>query len=72
VVGFGLVAIDPENTDRIWVGGVAGLFRSEDGGATWEQLGEVANVDSLVISLTVDRVYATADGHTYAWELDER
>lgn len=30
------VLIDPNNTDRIWVGGSNGVFRSLDGGATWQ------------------------------------
>ncbi len=36
------------------------------------RLGTVANVDSLAVSLPANRVYATADGRTYAWELIER
>ncbi|MBK9388050.1 MAG: hypothetical protein IPN34_24800 [Planctomycetes bacterium] len=32
------IAIDPRNTQRIWVGAVSGgLWKSDDGGATWSQ-----------------------------------
>jgi photosystem II stability/assembly factor-like uncharacterized protein len=35
---FGLIAVDPNNAERIWIAGVP-LIESIDGGATWKSLG---------------------------------
>ncbi|MFW6075855.1 MAG: hypothetical protein ACOC9Y_09675, partial [Chloroflexota bacterium] len=67
---FESVVIDPENLDRIWVGGNLGAFMSEDGGSTWERLGSEDAVESIVISRLTDRVFVSADGVTRIWSLD--
>jgi photosystem II stability/assembly factor-like uncharacterized protein len=68
--GFSIARIDPSNPGRIWVGGALGAYRSDDGGQTWHQLGDESSIDSLVISIAVDRVYVSSDGGTRAWTLD--
>lgn len=35
---FGLIEVDPSNSDRVWIAGVP-LIESTDGGATWKSLG---------------------------------
>jgi photosystem II stability/assembly factor-like uncharacterized protein len=70
--GFRLAAVDPSDPDRIWVAGEPGLFRSDDGGATWTRLGNIANVDGLAVSTTSERVFAIANDHAYVWTLDGR
>jgi hypothetical protein len=69
--GFTVVAIHPEDPDRIWIGGQVGAFVSEDGGQTWAQLGDDSAIDSLVVAAGVDRVYVSSDGGTRAWGIGE-
>ena len=67
------MVVDPTNTDRIYVGAAqAGVFRSDDGGATWQNVS--VNDDSangLNDVLTQDsanrvRLAAGSDGRVYA------
>jgi hypothetical protein len=69
-VGFQLAAIDPNDFHHLWVAGTAGLFTSSDDGATWARLGSISKVDSLALSDASNRVFASADGHTYVWALN--
>ena len=68
-VGFQLAVIDPNDPHHLWVAGVAGLFTSVDDGASWVRLGDIANVDSLVVSDETGRVFASSAGHTFVWTL---
>lgn len=47
------IVIDENNPDTVYVGGLNGLFRSEDGGRTWRQLAAgldpAANVNSILL-----------------------
>lgn len=65
---FTVAAIDPANPDRIWIGGHNGAFLSTDTGQTWQQVGETALIDSIVI--TADRVYISANGSTTVWSVE--
>jgi hypothetical protein len=69
-LGFTVVAVHPEDPDRIWVGGQLGAFASTNGGQTWRQLGDNSAIDSLVISTTTNRVYISSDGGTRAWAIE--
>ncbi|HUP44524.1 MAG TPA: YCF48-related protein [Thermoanaerobaculia bacterium] len=52
------IAIDPHDPDYILTGGLTGVYRSVDGGATWEKFSEHVNVESLAIDpRTRDRIY---------------
>ncbi len=52
------LAVDPTNANRVFVGSNLALYRTENGGATWDQLTHwYAN----------RHVYAHADFHTAAW-----
>lgn len=52
------IAIDPHDTDFVLVGGLTGVYRSTDGGASWEQISDQINVESLAIDpRTHDRIY---------------
>jgi hypothetical protein len=52
------LAVDPANANRVFVGANLALYRTEDGGATWDQLTHwFAN----------RHVYAHADFHCAAW-----
>ncbi len=52
------IAIDPHDADFIIVGGLSGVYRSVDGGATWEKISDQANVESVAIDpRTHDRIY---------------
>lgn len=68
---FSSVVIDPENLDRIWVGGNQGAFQSDDGGETWDRLGSGAAVDSIVVSRLTNRVFISGEDSTRIWALDE-
>ena len=67
---FTVARIDPTDTDRIWVGGPLGAWRSADGGKTWTQLGDDSLVDTLVVSSAAGRVFVSSDGGTRMWSLD--
>jgi photosystem II stability/assembly factor-like uncharacterized protein len=43
------IAIDPHDEDFIIAGGLTGVYRSTDGGETWEKLSDQDNVESLAI-----------------------
>jgi photosystem II stability/assembly factor-like uncharacterized protein len=52
------IAIDPHDADFIVVGGLTGVYRSTDGGASWEQISKQTNVESLALDpRTHDRIY---------------
>ena len=52
------IAIDPNDASYILAGGLTGVHRSEDGGASWKKLSEHENVESLAIDpRTRDRIY---------------
>lgn len=65
-----IARIDPENLDRMWVGGTLGAFVSTDTGQTWTRLGGGDAVDSIVVSRLTDRVFVSAEGATRIWSLD--
>lgn len=50
------IVIDPNDTNRIWVAGSSGIFRSTDGGATWQQA-------TNGMPLTTNRRVAVDPGH---------
>jgi photosystem II stability/assembly factor-like uncharacterized protein len=52
------IAIDPHDADFILVGGLTGVYRSMDGGESWEKLSDQTNVESIAIDpRTRDRIY---------------
>ena len=57
------LAVDPARPERVWCGGLAGVWRTEDGGANWRQAG-AALEGSSVSALRAgegDLVYAGTD-----------
>ena len=68
------LAIDPASADRVWAGTSAGVFTSEDGGASWAPLGAGLPAGRPVWSLALDprtrRLHAAVVGgkgvYTYA------
>jgi photosystem II stability/assembly factor-like uncharacterized protein len=57
------LALAPSNPDMVYIGGLGGVWRSEDAGANWESVGSDASAFRFVESLAVDprdsqRVYA--------------
>jgi len=70
------VAVDPLNPQRVYAAGPAGLFRSDDGGLTWETANDglkgeplavtldPASPQTVVAVLTDGSVWRSADGAT--------
>jgi hypothetical protein len=69
-LGFTVVAIHPDNPDRIWIGGQLGAFSSTDGGQTWQQLGDNSPIDTLVVSTATNSVFVSSDGGTRVWAIE--
>ncbi len=61
-LNHGTVAIDPNNHDTVYIGtgeyttgsNGAGIFRSEDGGLTWEQLADADTIGSQFSGIAID------------------
>ena len=52
------IAIDPRDADFVLVGGLTGVYRSSDAGATWTKISDQENVESVAIDpRTHDRIY---------------
>lgn len=52
------IAIDPHDANFVIAGGLTGVYRSTDGGATWTQISTQENVESVAIDpRTHDRIY---------------
>ncbi|MGZ7077978.1 MAG: WD40/YVTN/BNR-like repeat-containing protein [Thermoanaerobaculia bacterium] len=52
------IAIDPRDADLVIVGGLTGVYRSTDAGATWTRISDQENVESVAIDpRTSDRIY---------------
>src|SRR5260221_7681042 len=52
------IAIDPHDASFVVAGGLTGVYRSTDSGATWEKISDQENVESLAIDpRTHDRIY---------------
>ncbi|MCU1229542.1 MAG: hypothetical protein JWO97_2426 [Acidobacteria bacterium] len=52
------IAVDPSDADFLLVGGLTGVYRTTDGGATWEQISDQVQVESLAIDpRTHDRIF---------------
>jgi photosystem II stability/assembly factor-like uncharacterized protein len=52
------IAIDPHDASFVVAGGLTGVYRSTDAGATWEKISDQENVESLAIDpRTHDRIY---------------
>ncbi len=52
------IAVDPHDADFVIVGGLAGVWRSTDGGRSWEQISDQINVESVAIDPRArDRIY---------------
>ena len=60
------VAVDPLNPQRVYAAGPAGLFRSDDGGLTWEAAGESLAGEPVAVTLDPaspqNVIAVTADG----------
>ncbi len=57
-VSIRAIAIDPNDSCFVLVGGLDGVYRSTDGGLAWERLSPHDNVESLAIDpRTRDRIY---------------
>lgn len=75
----GAIAVDPQNSNRLWVGlGEAnifrssmsgtGVYRSDDGGRTWKHMGlpDSHHIARIVVHpQNSDIVYVAASGHEY-------
>lgn len=65
ILNHGCVALDPANPDTVYVGTGeyttlskgAGLFRSTDGGATWQQIANTAQVGTQCSGIIVDPTF---------------
>ena len=52
------LAVDPHDANFVVVGGLTGVYRSTDSGATWTQISDQVNVESLALDpRTHDRIY---------------
>ena len=52
------IAVDPRDADFVIVGGLTGVYRSTDAGATWTRISDQENVESVAIDpRTSDRIY---------------
>jgi photosystem II stability/assembly factor-like uncharacterized protein len=52
------IAIDPKDDNFILAGGLTGVYRSTNGGETWEKISDQENVESLAIDpRSRDRIY---------------
>jgi photosystem II stability/assembly factor-like uncharacterized protein len=52
------IAIDPRDANFVLIGGLTGVYRSFDGGGSWEKISDQVNVESLAIDpRTRDRIY---------------
>jgi len=52
------IAIDPHDASFVLIGGLTGVYRSYDSGASWEKISDQVNVESLAIDpRTRDRIY---------------
>jgi photosystem II stability/assembly factor-like uncharacterized protein len=52
------IAVDPNDADFVVVGGLTGVYRSNDAGETWSKISDQVNVESLAIDpRTRDRIY---------------
>ena len=61
--GIDVVAIDPEDPNRLFAGTVGGLYESTDAGTTWQQVPGVAgHVSELVVLPATGRLLAETDG----------
>lgn len=45
------VVMDPNTPQRVYLAGPAGIFRSDDGGLTWEAAGEGVVGEPLAVTL---------------------
>ncbi len=63
------IAVDPITPQRVYAAGPAGLFRSNDGGLTWEAAGEGLAGEPLAVTLdpaAPQRVFAVlSDGSVW-------
>ncbi len=70
-----VIAIDPENTERIFVGTDAGVFYTEDGGQNWESLkGNIPNAPIVGMDLhnpTRTLIIGTYGISAYRFDLDQ-
>jgi photosystem II stability/assembly factor-like uncharacterized protein len=67
---FTVAKVDPTDPDRIWIGGAQGAFLSTDGGDSWRRVGDVVEIESIVISESAERVFVSAAGGTRVWTLE--
>ena len=60
------VAVDPLNPQRVYAAGPAGVFRSDDGGLTWEATGDGLAGEPVAVTLDPaspqNVIAVTADG----------
>jgi len=63
------VAIDPTNPKRVYAAGPAGVFRSDDGGLTWEVAGDGLAGEPVAVTLDPaspqNVIAVTADGSVW-------
>ena len=43
------IAVDPHDADYVLIGGLTGVYRSTDGGESWEKISDQINVESLAL-----------------------
>jgi photosystem II stability/assembly factor-like uncharacterized protein len=71
-VGWTTVRIDSQNPDRIWIGGVPGVYRSDDGGQSWTRAtpDDVRDVQTFSISTDSGLMCVVTGGQTRVFTLD--
>jgi hypothetical protein len=69
--GFSDIVVDPDDTDRVWLSGKTGVFLSDDGGDSWDQIVESDDeVDDIAVSIDADQLYVTTGNETKVYTLD--
>ncbi len=67
---FKYVRIDPDDRDRIWIGGTRGAFLSVDGGATWERIGDDVDITGIAVASESNRVIISSANGARLWDRD--
>jgi hypothetical protein len=68
-----VLSIHPHDSGTVYAGALDGVFRTVDGGESWEQVpGLTTPVLSLAIDADSNTVYASGDGGVFAIPFEPR